>query len=183
MGVIYSSNSFLGMSMMMAAMPFVGLERIVYYREQVGQGVQIVLFVVGPVPARVHVCVNRQPQSMCPHASIPPLPCLLFPITDPQASSTYNPWAFGIVMSLVELPYILAQCVMFVCIMYPMVDFRTEADSFFFYYLITFLSIVFYASFGMVRVAKGVLSNVMGVVRRQRGFVCECLINKLKSTI
>ncbi len=111
------------MTNMMAAMPIVGLERVVYYRE--------------------------------------------------QGSSTYNPWAFGLVASGIEIPYMVVQIVLFVCIYYPMVKYKATAGAarssaralaptvklthspcqtghFFFYLLMTFLSITFYTSFGQV---------------------------------
>ncbi|KAG1677139.1 hypothetical protein FOA52_000945 [Chlamydomonas sp. UWO 241] len=98
-GVVYLSASFMGMSSMMAVMPLVGGERIVYYRE--------------------------------------------------QASSSYNPWAYGLVMSLVEVPYQIVQVVVFICIMYPMVSFVMTAESFFFYMFMNLLSLMMYVSMGM----------------------------------
>lgn len=102
MGVIYSSTSFMGMTNMMAAMPIIGLERVVLYRE--------------------------------------------------RAASTYNPWSFGATMALVEIPYVIAQVILFVCIMYPMVGYASDAGRFFYYMLMTFLSLIFYTSFGMAMV-------------------------------
>lgn len=114
-GVIYLSVSFLGMANMMAVMPFVALERVVYYRE--------------------------------------------------QAASTYNPWAYGFVISMVELPYQLVQVIVFVCIMYPMLFFVRSAAHFFFYLLLSFLTLMFYVAFGMALVyitPTQQLAQVMG---------------------
>ncbi|MEW5311977.1 MAG: hypothetical protein WDW38_003643 [Sanguina aurantia] len=102
LGVIYSSISFIGMSNMMAVMPFLGYERVVYYRE--------------------------------------------------QASSMYNPWAFGFVTSSVETPYILAQVGLFVGIIYFVIGFQMDVASFFFFMLLQFESLLFYTSFGQALV-------------------------------
>lgn len=98
-GVVYLSVSFLGMSNMMSVMPLVGLERVVYYRE--------------------------------------------------QAASYYNPWGYGLILNVVEMPYQFVQVCFFVCILYPMLFFIRSAAHFFFYLAMTLLSLMFYVSFGM----------------------------------
>lgn len=98
MGIMYSSTNFLGMINLMSAMPIVGYERVVFYRE--------------------------------------------------QGASMYNPFAYGIAISLVELPYLLGQALIFVPVMYWMVHFDPTPAKFF-YYLIMFLeTITFYSVFG-----------------------------------
>jgi hypothetical protein len=61
-------------------------------------------------------------------------------------------------MSMVEMPYILVQCVVLVCIVYPLVQYTSSAAHFFYYLLLTVQSIVFYTSFGMVGPATAAAS-------------------------
>ncbi|KAG1677137.1 hypothetical protein FOA52_000943 [Chlamydomonas sp. UWO 241] len=66
-----------------------------------------------------------------------------------QAAQYYNPWAYGLVMSLVEVPYQVVQAVVFVSINYWMVAFIATADHFFYYLFMTLLSLMMYVSLGM----------------------------------
>lgn len=40
-----------------------------------------------------------------------------------QAAAMYSPWVYGIVLGGVETPYVFAQVLLFVGIVYPMVDY------------------------------------------------------------
>ncbi|GAX73712.1 hypothetical protein CEUSTIGMA_g1165.t1 [Chlamydomonas eustigma] len=97
-GVIEGSTSFVGIQNMLAVMPLIGLERVVFYRE--------------------------------------------------RAASYYNPWAYGLVISLVELPYQIVQAIVFVCIFYPMLGFVMTAGHFFYYLCMVFCSLMYYVAFG-----------------------------------
>ncbi|GAX75668.1 hypothetical protein CEUSTIGMA_g3111.t1 [Chlamydomonas eustigma] len=98
-GLIYGSASFVGMTNMMAVMPIISMERVVFYRE--------------------------------------------------RAASYYNPWVYGLVISMVELPYQLVQTCIFVGIVYFMLGFQQTAEAFFYYLSMTLFSLMFYVSFGM----------------------------------
>ena len=65
-----------------------------------------------------------------------------------RAASMYDPWAYGLATSLVELPWQLAQSVLFTCILYPLMAYERTASSFFYYLGMTFLNLVFYVAFG-----------------------------------
>lgn len=52
--------------------------------------------------------------------------------------------------AVIEIPYILAQSVVYSCITYWMIAFETAADKFFLYFLFTFLTLVFFAFFGLM---------------------------------
>ncbi|KAG2487630.1 hypothetical protein HYH03_013769 [Edaphochlamys debaryana] len=64
-----------------------------------------------------------------------------------QAAAMYSPWAYGFVLMFVETPYLLAQVLLFVGIIYPMIDFVNEAGAFFFYLFMVFLTLSFYLGF------------------------------------
>jgi ABC-type multidrug transport system permease subunit len=61
----------------------------------------------------------------------------------------YNPFAYGLALTLVELPYLLAQVVLFVCICYFMVGFAASAEQFFYFFLMFLLILWFYNVFGV----------------------------------
>ncbi|GIL42549.1 hypothetical protein Vafri_515 [Volvox africanus] len=65
-----------------------------------------------------------------------------------QAASMYSPWTYGIVLAVVEIPYLIAQVIIFVGIMYPMIHFIDGADHFFYHLLLVFETLSFYLSFG-----------------------------------
>jgi len=65
-----------------------------------------------------------------------------------QAAAYYDPWAFGIVISIVELPYQLAQTAVFTGIIYPMLGFQNTALSFFYFFCVTLQYLMLYVAFG-----------------------------------
>eukprot|EP00877_Chromochloris_zofingiensis_P010755 jgi/Chrzof1/5933/Cz16g21030.t1 len=98
MGILFSSTNFLGMTNMMAVMPVVGSERVVFYRE--------------------------------------------------FGASPYDPFAYGLTIALVELPYLAVQASIFTPIIYFMIGFQSNAEKFFLYYLMFLCSIALYTIFG-----------------------------------
>lgn len=56
--------------------------------------------------------------------------------------------AYSATLAIVELPYIAAQAVIFVCIIYPMIHFVRTAAHFFFYLLLVMQTLAFYVCFG-----------------------------------
>lgn len=52
--------------------------------------------------------------------------------------------------AMVEVPYVLAQAVIYGVITYFMIQFEFVADKFFWYFLFVFLSLVFFAFFGLM---------------------------------
>jgi len=98
-GVIYLTVSFLGMANMLAVLPLVAFERVVYYRE--------------------------------------------------QAASYYNPWAYVLVISVIEVPYQLVQVVLYVAILYPLLGLKGSAEGVLFYLAMMQVTLMFYVAFGM----------------------------------
>jgi ABC-type multidrug transport system permease subunit len=66
-----------------------------------------------------------------------------------QAALMYDPYALGIATMLCEVPYVLAQVSIFVPIVYWMVGFEPTASKFFFYFLVVFVNLMMYTSFGL----------------------------------
>ncbi|KAG2439064.1 hypothetical protein HYH02_006591 [Chlamydomonas schloesseri] len=64
-----------------------------------------------------------------------------------QAAAMYNPWVYGFVLMGVETPYLISQVVLFVGVMYPMIDFFGSAAKFFYYFFMVFLTLMFYLGF------------------------------------
>ncbi|KAF6263806.1 ABC-2 type transporter-domain-containing protein [Scenedesmus sp. NREL 46B-D3] len=102
MGIMFSSTNFLGMTNLMAVMPLVGMERVVFYRER------------GALP--------------------------------------YDPFAYGMAIALVEIPYLLIQALLFVPVIYFMIGFEAQAEKCFFYFMMFLASISFYTIFGQFMV-------------------------------
>ncbi|WIA42005.1 hypothetical protein OEZ86_009302 [Tetradesmus obliquus] len=102
MGIMFSSTNFLGMTNLMAVMPLVGMERVVFYRER------------GALP--------------------------------------YDPFAYGVAIALVEIPYLLIQALLFVPVIYSMIGFQAQAEKCFFYFMMFLASISFYTIFGQFMV-------------------------------
>ncbi|KXZ56523.1 hypothetical protein GPECTOR_1g47 [Gonium pectorale] len=65
-----------------------------------------------------------------------------------QAAAMYSPWVYGTVLGIVENPYLGAQVLLFVGIMYPMIHFAQGAAHFFYYLLLVFEALSFYITFG-----------------------------------
>lgn len=70
-----------------------------------------------------------------------------------RAALMYDPLVTGLSTVLVELPYIVAQTVLFSPIVYWMVDFDHDASKFFYYFLLVFLNTYMYTAFGIFLVA------------------------------
>lgn len=60
----------------------------------------------------------------------------------------YDPFAYGIAIAVVELPYLLVQALCFVPIAYWMIAFQASAAKFFYYLLMFLATITFYTIFG-----------------------------------
>ncbi|MEW5312137.1 MAG: hypothetical protein WDW38_003787 [Sanguina aurantia] len=65
-----------------------------------------------------------------------------------RGSSMYDPFAYGLAIATVEIPYLLAQATMFVPIVYFMVGFTPTAWQFFYYFIVLFETVAFYTIFG-----------------------------------
>jgi hypothetical protein len=134
-GILYAAMLFTGQVNMMAVMPVLGYERVVFYR-WVGCGPgshQLALPAWMPsrrqeargscacsvLTAQWDLAVSTAPPAPAPPTRPPgPAPCR------ERSASMYNPFANGIALALVELPYIAAQAALFVCISYFMVGAR-----------------------------------------------------------
>jgi ABC-type multidrug transport system permease subunit len=60
----------------------------------------------------------------------------------------YDPFAYGIAIAVVELPYLLVQAMLFVPVAYWMIAFQASAAKFFYYLLMFLATITFYTIFG-----------------------------------
>jgi len=65
-----------------------------------------------------------------------------------QAAKMYSVWPKSAAQTLVELPFLLIQAVIFVPILYFMVGFVGSASKFFFYFLVNFVSLSLFTFFG-----------------------------------
>lgn len=65
-----------------------------------------------------------------------------------RAARMYDPLALGIATILAELPFVIAQAVIFVPIVYFMVDLTHDAAAFFYYLLMNIASLMMFTSFG-----------------------------------
>lgn len=63
-------------------------------------------------------------------------------------ASPYDPFAYGLTIALVELPYLAVQASIFTPIIYFMIGFQSNAEKFFLYYLMFLCSIALYTIFG-----------------------------------
>ncbi|KXZ50448.1 hypothetical protein GPECTOR_16g622 [Gonium pectorale] len=69
-----------------------------------------------------------------------------------RGASMYNPFAYGIAIALVELPYLLAQTILFVPAIYWMIGFQPTPEAFFYYFIVFLETIAFYTIFGQTLV-------------------------------
>ncbi|GLI71055.1 hypothetical protein VaNZ11_015971 [Volvox africanus] len=69
-----------------------------------------------------------------------------------RAASMYNPFAYGAAIALVEMPYLLAQALTFVPIIYFMIGFDPLPEQFFYYIIVFFETIALYTIFGQTLV-------------------------------
>lgn len=71
-----------------------------------------------------------------------------------RAASMYDPFATGLSMAIAEFPYVLAQTVLFVPIVYFMVAFQLDAAKFFYFFLMVFIDVMLYTTFGIFLVVS-----------------------------
>ncbi|KAG1655082.1 hypothetical protein FOA52_010286 [Chlamydomonas sp. UWO 241] len=69
-----------------------------------------------------------------------------------RAASMYDPFAYGIALAVVELPYLILQTIIFCVILYWMAAFKATAEAFFFYLIMFFETMAFYTIFGQFMV-------------------------------
>ncbi|GIL61720.1 hypothetical protein Vafri_16118 [Volvox africanus] len=69
-----------------------------------------------------------------------------------RAASMYDPFAYGAAIALVEMPYLLAQALTFVPIIYFMIGFDPLPEQFFYYIIVFFETIALYTIFGQTLV-------------------------------
>ena len=70
-----------------------------------------------------------------------------------RGGRAYDPFAHGIAQVLLEIPYLLAQAVVFCPIAYFMIGFRPAADKFFYFALMFFLCLALYTMLAQAMVA------------------------------
>ncbi|KXZ50445.1 hypothetical protein GPECTOR_16g619 [Gonium pectorale] len=69
-----------------------------------------------------------------------------------RGASMYNPFAYGIAIALVELPYLFVQSLLFVPAIYWMIGFQPDPEAFFYYFIVFLETIAFYTIFGQTLV-------------------------------
>ncbi|GFR41754.1 hypothetical protein Agub_g2509 [Astrephomene gubernaculifera] len=69
-----------------------------------------------------------------------------------RGASMYDPFAYGLAIALVELPYLLVQAFIFVPIIYFTIGFDPTAEAFFYYVIVFLETIAFYTIFGQTLV-------------------------------
>ncbi|KAK9836509.1 hypothetical protein WJX74_001987 [Apatococcus lobatus] len=70
-----------------------------------------------------------------------------------RASGYYATYPFALAQTLIELPYLLVQTILYVTITYFMIYFEINPAKFFWYLLITFLTLTFFTMYGQMAVA------------------------------
>eukprot|EP00891_Asterochloris_glomerata_P003325 jgi/Astpho2/3325/fgenesh1_pm.00054_%23_6_t len=70
-----------------------------------------------------------------------------------RAAGMYASYPFSAAQAIVELPYVGVQAVLYCCITYWMVYFYVDAGKFFWYLLITLLTLIFFSFWGILAVA------------------------------
>ncbi|KAK3441448.1 hypothetical protein EUGRSUZ_B01810, partial [Eucalyptus grandis] len=65
----------------------------------------------------------------------------------------YSSWAFSLAQVVVEIPYVLAQAIIFVIITYPMIGYFGSAYKIFWYFYVMFCSLLSYNYLGMLLVS------------------------------
>ncbi|XP_047315156.1 pleiotropic drug resistance protein 3-like [Impatiens glandulifera] len=65
----------------------------------------------------------------------------------------YSPWAYALAQVAIEIPYLLAQAIVFVIITYPMIGFYPSAYKIFWYFYSMFCTILYFTYLGMLLVA------------------------------
>ncbi|KAH9560799.1 hypothetical protein CY35_06G126700 [Sphagnum magellanicum] len=69
-----------------------------------------------------------------------------------RAAGMYAPMPYAIAQGLVEIPYILAQAIIYSTITYAMINFQWTAAKFFWYLLFMFLTFCYFAFYGMMAI-------------------------------
>ncbi|EIE18194.1 putative pleiotropic drug resistance protein 3 [Coccomyxa subellipsoidea C-169] len=70
-----------------------------------------------------------------------------------RAAGYYSELPFALAQTLVEVPYLLVQTVLYSCITYFMIYFEINAAKFFWYLFFTFLTLSFFTYYGMMAVS------------------------------
>ncbi|XP_030551722.1 pleiotropic drug resistance protein 3-like [Rhodamnia argentea] len=70
-----------------------------------------------------------------------------------RLAGMYSSWAFSLAQVVVEIPYILAQAILFVIITYPTIGYFGSADKIFWYFYVMFCSLLSFNYLGMLLVS------------------------------
>ncbi|KAF3968871.1 hypothetical protein CMV_007280 [Castanea mollissima] len=81
-----------------------------------------------------------------------------------KAAGMYSPIAYGGSQGLVEVPYIVAQTIIFGIITYFMINFERTTSKFFLYLLFMFLTFTYFTFFGMMAVGLTPSQNLAAVI-------------------
>ncbi|XP_022948217.1 ABC transporter G family member 31-like isoform X1 [Cucurbita moschata] len=81
-----------------------------------------------------------------------------------KAAGMYSPFAYAFAQSLVEVPYIAAQTIIYGVISYFMVNFERNAGKFFLYLLFMFLTFTYFTFYGMMVVGLTPSQNLASIV-------------------
>ncbi|KAI3461649.1 hypothetical protein Pfo_018312 [Paulownia fortunei] len=81
-----------------------------------------------------------------------------------KAAGMYSPFPFAFAQGLVEIPYILAQTIVYGIITYFMINFERTVGKFFLYLLFMFLTFTYFTFYGMMVVGLTPTQNLAAVV-------------------
>ncbi|KAI6671977.1 hypothetical protein NL676_006862 [Syzygium grande] len=81
-----------------------------------------------------------------------------------QAAGMYSALPYALAPVLIEVPYILAQVIMYSLIVYPMIGFEWTAEKFFWYMFFMFFVILSYSYFGMIAVGLTLNLHIAGII-------------------
>lgn len=66
-----------------------------------------------------------------------------------RAAGTYAVFPYAMALQVVEIPYLAVQAILYVCTVYFMIGFASDAGKFFFFLLVNFLNLWFLTMFGI----------------------------------
>ncbi|XP_030526427.1 pleiotropic drug resistance protein 1-like isoform X1 [Rhodamnia argentea] len=88
-----------------------------------------------------------------------------------QAAGMYSALPYALAQVLIEVPYILAQTITYIFIVYPMIGFEWKAEKFFWFMFFMFFTMLCFTFFGIMAVGLTPNHHIAGIV----SFAFYCL--------
>eukprot|EP00897_Mesotaenium_endlicherianum_P001115 jgi/Mesen1/11003/ME000098S10398 len=70
-----------------------------------------------------------------------------------RAAGYYSAIPYALAQGLIEIPYVLSQCLLYCVIVYPLVHFEWTAAKFFWFTFFTFLTLMYFTYYGMMAIS------------------------------